>query len=192
MLGVFATALFYGDSMITPAVTVLSAVEGLTTVQQGFAPFVIPAALVILVGLFAIQSRGTARVGAMFGPVMLVYFGVLAVLGLVHIMDQPSVVLAMINPANAVGFFITEPMRAFLAMGSVVLALTGAEALTPTWVTSDAARSRSLGFISSCRPCCSTIWGRARCCFRFRLTRLSRRCETHSSIWPLTSSGYRS
>jgi KUP system potassium uptake protein len=129
MLGVFATALFYGDSMITPAVTVLSAVEGLTTVQQGFAPFVIPAAVLILVGLFAIQSTGTARVGAMFGPVMLVYFGTLAVLGLIHIMDQPSVFLAMINPANAVGFFITEPVRAFLAMGSVVLALTGAEAL---------------------------------------------------------------
>ena len=129
MLGVFATALFYGDSMITPAVTVLSAVEGLTTVQRGFEPFVIPGAVVILVGLFAIQSRGTARVGAMFGPVMLVYFGVLAVLGVIHIMDQPSVVLAMINPANAVSFFITEPVRAFLAMGSVVLALTGAEAL---------------------------------------------------------------
>lgn len=129
MLGVFATALFYGDSMITPAVTVLSAVEGLTTVQQGFQPFVIPAAVVILVGLFAIQSRGTARVGAMFGPVMLVYFGVLAFLGVIHIMDQPSVIVAMINPANAVSFFVTEPVRAFLAMGSVVLALTGAEAL---------------------------------------------------------------
>jgi KUP system potassium uptake protein len=129
MLGVFATALFYGDSMITPAVTVLSAVEGLTTVQQGFAPFVIPAAVLILVGLFAIQARGTARVGLMFGPVMLVYFGGLAVLGVIHIMDQPSVILAMINPVNAVAFFVDQPMRAFLAMGSVVLALTGAEAL---------------------------------------------------------------
>jgi KUP system potassium uptake protein len=129
MLGVFATALFYGDSMITPAVTVLSAVEGLTTVQSGFQPFVIPAAVVILIGLFAIQSRGTARVGLMFGPVMLVYFGSLAVLGAIHIVDRPSVVLAMVNPLNAVRFFLDEPMRAFLAMGSVVLALTGAEAL---------------------------------------------------------------
>ena len=129
MLGVFATALFYGDSMITPAVTVLSAVEGLETVQRQFAPFVIPGAVLILVGLFAIQSRGTARVGALFGPVMLVYFATLAVLGLIHIMDHPNVVLAMINPGNAVGFFIEEPLRAFLAMGSVVLALTGAEAL---------------------------------------------------------------
>ncbi|HET7606890.1 MAG TPA: potassium transporter Kup [Sphingomicrobium sp.] len=129
MLGVFATALFYGDSMITPAVTVLSAVEGLTTVQQAFAPFVIPAAVVILVGLFAIQARGTARVGMMFGPIMLVYFAALAVLGVIHIVDRPTVILAMINPLNAASFFVTEPMRAFLAMGSVVLALTGAEAL---------------------------------------------------------------
>src|SRR6185503_8344566 len=91
--------------------------------------FVIPTAVLILVGLFAIQSRGTARVGMMFGPVMLVYFAALGVLGLIHIMDQPSVILAMVNPANAVQFFVAEPVRAFLAMGSVVLALTGAEAL---------------------------------------------------------------
>jgi len=129
MLGVFATALFYGDSMITPAISVLSAVEGLTTVNAGLQPFVIPIAVGILVGLFAIQARGTARVAAMFGPIMLVYFAALAALGLIHLMDRPSVVLAMINPVNAVTFFLTEPMRAFLAMGSVVLALTGAEAL---------------------------------------------------------------
>ena len=129
MLGVFATALFYGDSMITPAISVLSAVEGLETVNRGLAPWVIPIAIGILVGLFAIQARGTARVGAMFGPVMLVYFAALAVLGLVHIMDRPQVVLAMVNPLNAAAFFIEEPLKAFLAMGSVVLALTGAEAL---------------------------------------------------------------
>jgi KUP system potassium uptake protein len=129
MLGVFATALFYGDSMITPAVTVLSAVEGLTTVNAGMEPYVIPIAIGILVGLFAIQSRGTARVGLMFGPVMIIYFASLAVLGLVHIADQPNIILAMINPLNAAAFFLKEPLRAFLAMGSVVLALTGAEAL---------------------------------------------------------------
>jgi KUP system potassium uptake protein len=129
MLGVFATALFYGDSMITPAVTVLSAVEGLETVNAGLAPFVIPIAIAILIGLFAIQARGTARVGLMFGPVMVVYFLVLAVLGVFHIMDQPSVLLAMINPLNAVHFFTTDFMRAFVALGSVVLAVTGAEAL---------------------------------------------------------------
>jgi KUP system potassium uptake protein len=129
MLGVFATALFYGDSMITPAISVLSAVEGLTTVNAGLQPFVVPIALGILVGLFAIQARGTARVGAMFGPVMLVYFAALAVLGLIHIVGRPGVILAMINPLNAANFFIDQPMHAFLAMGSVVLALTGAEAL---------------------------------------------------------------
>ena len=129
LLGVFATALFYGDSMITPAISVLSAVEGLTTVNAHLQPFVIPIALGILVGLFAIQSHGTARVGLMFGPVMLVYFACLAVLGLIHIVDRPQVILAMINPMNAARFFLEEPLAGFLAMGSVVLALTGAEAL---------------------------------------------------------------
>src|SRR3954451_12185333 len=94
LLGVFATALFYGDSMITPAISVLSAVEGLTTVNTGLGPFVVPIAIGILVGLFAIQARGTARVGMMFGPVMLIYFGALAGLGLLHIVDRPGVVLA--------------------------------------------------------------------------------------------------
>src|SRR3954464_11328505 len=129
LMGVFATALFYGDSMITPAISVLSAVEGLTTVNAGLAPFVVPIAVGILVGLFAIQARGTARVGLMFGPVMLVYFVTLAILGVFHIMDQPSVLLAMVNPLNAVHFFTTDFMRAFVALGSVVLAVTGAEAL---------------------------------------------------------------
>jgi KUP system potassium uptake protein len=129
MLGVFATALFYGDSMITPAISVLSAVEGLTTVNVGLEPFVIPIAVGILIGLFAIQARGTARVGMMFGPVMLIYFAALSVLGILHIIGKPSIILAMINPLNAASFFIEEPLKAFLAMGSVVLALTGAEAL---------------------------------------------------------------
>src|SRR3954452_22190186 len=129
MLGVFATALFYGDSMITPAVSVLSAVEGLTTVQAGLEPFVVPIAVGILIGLFLIQSRGTAKVGLMFGPVMVLYFVTLSVLGVVHILDDPSVILAMFNPLNAVRFFTTDFMRAFVALGSVVLAVTGAEAL---------------------------------------------------------------
>jgi KUP system potassium uptake protein len=129
LLGVFATALFYGDSMITPAVSVLSAVEGLTTVQASFAPFVIPVAIGILVGLFAIQSRGTARVGLMFGPIMLFYFGTIAVLGVMHLVHYPAVILAMLNPLNVFHFFAIDPVRAFVAMGSVVLAVTGAEAL---------------------------------------------------------------
>jgi KUP system potassium uptake protein len=129
MLGVFATALFYGDSMITPAISVLSAVEGLTTVNAGLAPFVVPIAVGILIGLFAIQARGTARVGMLFGPVMLIYFAALAGLGVLHIAGKPSIILAMVNPLNAASFFIDQPVKAFLAMGSVVLALTGAEAL---------------------------------------------------------------
>jgi KUP system potassium uptake protein len=129
LLGVFATALFYGDCMITPAISVLSAVEGLTTVEAGFEPWVLPLAVGILVGLFAIQSRGTARVGTLFGPVMAIYFLTLAVLGLVHLVDRPGVILRMIDPTNAAMFFILEPGRAFFALGSVVLAVTGAEAL---------------------------------------------------------------
>jgi KUP system potassium uptake protein len=129
LLGVFATALFYGDSMITPAISVLSAVEGLTTVNAGLEPFVIPIAVVILVGLFMIQARGTAKVGLMFGPVMLFYFVTLAVLGVVHIVEEPSVLTAMINPLNVYYFFAADFIRAFIALGSVVLAVTGAEAL---------------------------------------------------------------
>ncbi|MEO7655625.1 MAG: potassium transporter Kup [Sphingomicrobium sp.] len=129
LMGVFATALFYGDSMITPAISVLSAVEGLTTVNPRLEPWVIPIAITILVGLFAIQKRGTAKVGALFGPVMLFYFVTLAVLGVMHILDHPAVILAMLNPLNIVGFVVQEPVRAFIALGSVVLAVTGAEAL---------------------------------------------------------------
>ncbi|HVQ08541.1 MAG TPA: potassium transporter Kup [Allosphingosinicella sp.] len=129
LLGVFACALFYGDSMITPAISVLSAVEGLNTVQSGFGPYVVPIAITILVFLFAIQSTGTARVGALFGPVMIFYFLTISVLGLIHIAGSPWIILETINPLNAVRFFMTDGWSAFIAMGSVVLAVTGAEAL---------------------------------------------------------------
>jgi KUP system potassium uptake protein len=128
LLGVFATALFYGDSMITPAISVLSAVEGLSVVEAQLAPLAPYIAVVILIGLFMIQARGTAKVGLLFGPIMVVYFLVLAVLGLVHIIDNPSIIAAL-NPWYAVRFFLNDGIRAFLAMGSVVLAVTGAEAL---------------------------------------------------------------
>ena len=129
LLGVFACALFYGDSMITPAISVLSAVEGLTTVEADFAPFVVPTAIGILVFLFAIQAYGTARVGTFFGPIMVIYFLVLSVLGVIHIAADPMIIVHTINPVNAFGFFMTDGWRAFLALGSVVLAVTGAEAL---------------------------------------------------------------
>jgi KUP system potassium uptake protein len=129
LLGVFATSLFYGDSMITPAISVLSAVEGLTTYQASLEPFVIPLTIAILVGIFMLQSRGTAKVGSLFGPVMIFYFLVLAVLGVMHIVDRPQVLWNTLNPWNAVDFYLQQPARAFVAMGSVVLAVTGAEAL---------------------------------------------------------------
>lgn len=128
ILGVLATALFYGDSMITPAISVLSAVEGLKTVAHGMGPVVIPLSLAIIVGLFFIQSRGTAKVGALFGPIMLVYFVVIAVLGVMNVVLAPQVLQAF-SPTYAVAFFVRDPLLAFLALASVVLAITGAEAL---------------------------------------------------------------
>ncbi|MGZ3258595.1 MAG: potassium transporter Kup [Croceibacterium sp.] len=128
LLAVAATSLFYGDSMITPAISVLSAVEGLTTVEAGLSKWVDPIALVLLIGLFFLQKRGTTKVGALFSPVMLLYFATLAVLGLWHIFDYPAI-LAAFNPWYAVQFFLIDKTLAFLALGSVVLAVTGAEAL---------------------------------------------------------------
>lgn len=128
ILGVLATCLFYGDAMITPAISVLSAVEGLTIVQVGLQPVVVPISIAILVALFLVQARGTAKVGSLFAPVMLVYFAVLAVLGLVNIARHPEVI-GIINPLWAIRFFAYNPKLAFLALGSVFLAVTGAEAL---------------------------------------------------------------
>jgi len=128
LLGVFATSLFYGDSMITPAVSVLSAVEGLAVAQPGMGHFVLPIAIAILIFLFAIQQSGTARVGLFFGPIMLFYFLTIALLGALSIAETPEVLWAF-SPTYAVEFFLLDPVRAFLALGSVVLAVTGAEAL---------------------------------------------------------------
>ena len=128
MLGVLATALFFGDCMITPAISVLSAVEGLVVVQDGFQPFVLPIAAAILIGLFFLQAHGTDTIGRFFGPIMAVYFITLAVLGVLSIVQRPEVLQAL-SPVWAVRFFELDPRLAFLALGSVVLALTGAEAL---------------------------------------------------------------
>ena len=128
LLGVLATALFLGDCVITPAISVLSAVEGLTTVQASFAPLVLPVSIAIIIGLFLFQSRGTAKVGALFGPIMLIYFAALVGLGINSLLLEPRILQA-INPWFAVRFFTADPLLAFLALGSVVLAVTGAEAL---------------------------------------------------------------
>ena len=129
LLGVFATALFYGDSMITPAISVLSATEGLQYVHPGFKDWIVPIAVAILFGLFSIQARGTDKVGKLFGPIMLAYFATLATLGIYHMTEMPEIVMATLNPLNALNFFATDGLRAFVALGSVVLAVTGAEAL---------------------------------------------------------------
>lgn len=128
LLGVFATALFYGDSMITPAISVLSAVEGLAVVNSDLDHLVIPIALVLLVALFVIQKRGTEKVAALFAPVMIFYFVVIAVLGITQIAQTPGILMAL-NPYYAVQFFVVDQTLAFLALGSVVLAVTGSEAL---------------------------------------------------------------
>jgi len=128
VLGIFAAALFYGDSMLTPAISVLSAVEGLNLVAPALGDYVIPLTLGILAGLFLIQRRGTASVGAWFGPVMSIWFATLAGLGIWHIASMPSILLAL-NPIYAIILFQEHAFIAFVALGAVVLALTGAEAL---------------------------------------------------------------
>ncbi|MFZ1770456.1 MAG: potassium transporter Kup [Caldilinea sp.] len=128
MLGLFGTALLYGDGMITPAISVLSAVEGLGIATPFFNPYIVPITIIILVGLFMFQSRGTERVGRIFGPITLLWFAVLAVLGLSWIVRQPSV-LAAINPYYGFEFFWLNGWRGFLVLGSVFLVVTGGEAL---------------------------------------------------------------
>jgi KUP system potassium uptake protein len=130
-IGIGATvglALFYGDGMLTPAITVLSAVEGLTIENKAFEPLVVPLTLAILVALFAIQSGGTHKLGRLFGPVMLLWFFVLAGFGLVSLMATPGILMA-VNPLYALDMFVRAPWTAFVSLGAVVLAVTGCEAL---------------------------------------------------------------
>lgn len=127
-LGIFGAALFYGDALITPAISVLSAMEGIQVAAPGLDRFVIPATIAIITLLFAIQRFGTGVVSNLFAPVMMLWFGVLAVLGVSHIAGNPGV-LAAASPHHAISFLIDHPHQAFLALGSVVLAVTGAEAL---------------------------------------------------------------
>jgi len=128
VLAVIGLALFYGDSIVTPAVSVLSAVEGLEVIEPGLKPLVVPIALIILVGLFSFQSRGTARVGRLFGPVMVVWFFVLGVLGLWQIVKHPGV-LAALSPHYALDLIQDRGLAMFLPLGAMVLAVTGAEAI---------------------------------------------------------------
>ena len=128
LVGIIGAALFFGDSVITPAVSVLSAVEGLEIALPGTEALVVPIALAVLVGLFALQRFGTAGIGRLFGPIMLIWFVTLALLGVPHILAHPEI-LAAFSPHHAIGFIIGEPLIAGVALGAVVLAVTGAEAL---------------------------------------------------------------
>jgi KUP system potassium uptake protein len=127
-LGLFGTALFYGDGIITPAISVLSAVEGLQIAAPVLQPFVLPVTIVVLIALFMFQSYGTNKVGLLFGPIMLIWFITLGLLGGINIFKNPYVLQAL-NPAYGIQFFLAHGWHAFIALGAVVLALTGAEAL---------------------------------------------------------------
>ena len=127
LLGVAGSALFSGDAIITPAISVLSALEGLKQVDAGLAPYVLPATIIILVLLFTAQSRGTARVAAFFSPIMVVFFSVNAVLGIVYILHQLAIL--RLEPFPGLGFMRVHGEIGFIVLGSVFLAVTGAEAL---------------------------------------------------------------
>ncbi len=128
MLGVFGACMFYGDAVITPAISVLSAVEGIEVVSADFKPYVIPITLIILILLFFIQKKGTSTVGILFGPIMVVWFGVLGLMGVYNIVDNPQIIAA-VNPLYAVNFLVEHSLQAFIVLGAVFLVLTGAEAL---------------------------------------------------------------
>ncbi len=127
-LGIFGTALLYGDGIITPAISVLSAVEGLQEVSSSFDQWVVPIAIVILMGLFLVQSRGTGAVGKVFGPVMVVWFSTLAIIGLSQVLKNPEIIQS-VNPYYAFQYFTHETGKAFLSLGSIFLVVTGGEAL---------------------------------------------------------------
>ncbi len=127
-LGVFGTALFYGDSILTPAISVLSAVEGLSLITPKLTPYVLPFSIAILIGLFIFQKKGTAHIGKLFGPIIIMWFLTLGTIGVWHIIKTPAILQA-INPLYAVQFFADRGAGVFLAVGAVVLAITGAEAL---------------------------------------------------------------
>ncbi len=128
IVGIFGTCLFYGDGVITPAISVLSAVEGLEVVSPAFKKYVIPLTIIILFGLFAVQKRGTSGIGKFFGPITVVWFAAIAALGVYHIAEHPEIMWA-ISPHYAVMFMVNEPSITFLILGAVVLCVTGGEAL---------------------------------------------------------------
>ena len=133
--GLFGACLIYGDGMITPAISVLSAVEGIRIITPTFAPFILPLTIGILTGLFLLQRRGTTWVGSLFGPIMLVWFCILAILGAFQLIRAPQI-LAALYPWHGIVFLMNNNLHGIVVLGAIFLVVTGAEALTPTWDTS--------------------------------------------------------
>ncbi len=163
MLGIFGACMFYGDAVITPAISVLSAVEGLEIAAPGLSQFVIPITLVILCALFLIQRSGTHAVGKLFGPIMVAWFLALGALGLLHLVKAPGILLA-VSPHYAISFLMEHSLQAFVVLGSVFLVLTGAEALYAD-MGHFGARPIRYGWFALVMPCLMLNYlARARCC----------------------------
>jgi KUP system potassium uptake protein len=128
VIGVFGATMFYGDSVITPAISVLGAIEGLEVATPGLEKYIVPLTIVVLVGLYSVQKHGTAGIGRWFGPIMIIWFAALSVMGIINIVQAP-VILQALNPWHAIEFMLRNRFIAFVALGAVVLAFTGAEAL---------------------------------------------------------------
>ena len=146
-VGLFGTAIFFGDAVITPAMTVLGAVEGHRRLCPEYHDAILPLTLIVIAGLFAVQRFGTGGIGKAFGPVMLTWFLVLALLGLPRVLQNPGVLAAM-NPLHAIEFCLHHGWVAFVGLGAVVLVVTGGEAPTPTSATSARSPSASPGTAS--------------------------------------------
>jgi len=167
VFGVFGAALLYGDGVITPAISVLSAVEGLEIATLKLKPFVIPITIVVLLGLFASQRFGSGRVGKIFGPVMLLWFAVISVLGVGGIMRAPEVLWAA-NPWYAVQFIFANGFQAFVVLGAVFLVVTGAEALYADLGHFGAKPIRGTWFVCVLPALLLNYFGRARSSSRIR------------------------
>jgi K+ transporter len=179
-LGVFGTSLLYGDGIITPAISVLSAVEGLEEVSTSFERWVIPIAIVILIGLFAVQRQGTGAVGKVFGPVMMIWFATMAALGLWHIRDSPAIIKSGQPRTTRSSSSATRAPRRSCRWVPSSWSSPVVKRCTRTWGTSVADRSPWVGTAWSCRRCCSTTGVRGRSCWGTPKT--STAC---SSGWPL-------
>lgn len=162
-LGLFGASLFFGDSMITPAISVLSAVEGLKLVEPSLGEYVVPITAVIIIMLFAVQRRGTEAVGRVFGPIMIVWFVVIGACGIGGIVQHPGILKAL-SPTYAIGFLAGHFHIAFFALAAVVLSVTGAEAIYADMGHFGRKPISAAGSSWCCPPWCSATWARARWC----------------------------